>query len=68
MAKVFVKAISGVALLLLLLITGLYVQNPDPASAPPIVGTVILGSIGALILLVIAIVGTVMKDADFGTY
>lgn len=61
------NAIVVAMLLLLFIMYILYVMNPDPAGSP-MVSLIINGSLGAIIILTIALVGIVMRDADFGTH
>ena len=60
------NAIVVVMLLLMFMTYILYVLNPDPAGAPTM-SLIINGSLGAIIILTIALIGIVMRDADFGT-
>ncbi|MFC7130603.1 hypothetical protein [Haloferax chudinovii] len=67
MNKVLGNAIVVAMLLLLLMMYIPYVLNPDPAGSPTS-SLIVNGSLGAIIILTITLVGMVMKDADFGTH
>lgn len=60
-------AMVVITLVLLFLMIALYILIPDPAGSP-MVSLVINGSLGAIILLMVALIGMVMKDPDLGAY
>jgi hypothetical protein len=57
--------IAVVMVLHLFLMTGLYILTPDPAGSP-MVSLIISGSLGAVIVLTVALMGMVMRDAGLG--
>lgn len=66
MNKALGNAVALIMLLLLPIVIILYVLNPDPAASPT-VSLIINGSLGAIVILLFALAGMVMKDADFDT-